>query len=189
MPKRPGSPLESSGATKITKFFGAKPTRSLDKAQETHSTNGTSSAPIVLDDVASNDEQPEDLPSEPLEQLLSVEGLATLEELDARFELIARTLFTKYILRVERPSKNKVKQTVASELEKLPTTQDAANADADAEVEVVDATAKGKLKEEATQTDHTDLEILEMEFYLIAPEVHEDPFCHGSVEQKESGQW
>ncbi|KAF9235230.1 hypothetical protein BU15DRAFT_89648 [Melanogaster broomeanus] len=36
---------------------------------------------------------------------------------------------------------------------------------------------------------HTDLEILELEFYLQKSGCHEDPFTHGSVEQERSGQW
>lgn len=32
-------------------------------------------------------------------------------------------------------------------------------------------------------------EILELEFYLIKPGCHEDPFTHGSDEQRRSGHW
>ena len=32
-------------------------------------------------------------------------------------------------------------------------------------------------------------EILELETYLFAPGVHEDPFTHGSDEQRRSGRW
>ncbi|KAG9317912.1 hypothetical protein JVU11DRAFT_2143 [Chiua virens] len=35
----------------------------------------------------------------------------------------------------------------------------------------------------------TDLDILELEFYLQKLHCHEDPFTHGSVEQERSGQW
>ncbi|KAF9226976.1 hypothetical protein BS17DRAFT_697478, partial [Gyrodon lividus] len=35
----------------------------------------------------------------------------------------------------------------------------------------------------------TDLEILELEFYLQKSGCHEDPFTHGSVEQERTGQW
>lgn len=35
----------------------------------------------------------------------------------------------------------------------------------------------------------TELEILELEFYLWKDRVHEDPFTHGSEEQKVSGRW
>ncbi|KAN0096937.1 hypothetical protein V8E55_001383 [Tylopilus felleus] len=35
----------------------------------------------------------------------------------------------------------------------------------------------------------TDLDILELEFYLHKFNCHEDPFTHGSVEQERSGQW
>ncbi|KAH0840361.1 hypothetical protein J3R83DRAFT_1384 [Lanmaoa asiatica] len=35
----------------------------------------------------------------------------------------------------------------------------------------------------------TDLDILELEFYLQKSHCHEDPFTHGSVEQEHSGQW
>lgn len=37
--------------------------------------------------------------------------------------------------------------------------------------------------------EYVDLQLLEMEFYLISPNVHEDPFCHGSAEQARSGCW
>ena len=32
-------------------------------------------------------------------------------------------------------------------------------------------------------------EVLELEFYLIKPGSHEDPFTHGSEEQRRSGRW
>ncbi|KAF8525557.1 hypothetical protein BU17DRAFT_41760 [Hysterangium stoloniferum] len=35
----------------------------------------------------------------------------------------------------------------------------------------------------------TDFEILEIEFYLYLPDVHEDPFCHGHDDQTASAQW
>lgn len=35
----------------------------------------------------------------------------------------------------------------------------------------------------------TDYEILELEFYLYMPRLHEDPFTHGSDEQRQSGRW
>ncbi|KAG8219092.1 hypothetical protein J3R82DRAFT_4852 [Butyriboletus roseoflavus] len=35
----------------------------------------------------------------------------------------------------------------------------------------------------------TDLDVLELEFYLQKSHCHEDPFTHGSVEQEHSGQW
>ena len=35
----------------------------------------------------------------------------------------------------------------------------------------------------------TDLDILELEFYLQKARCHEDPFTHGSAEQEYSGQW
>lgn len=35
----------------------------------------------------------------------------------------------------------------------------------------------------------TDLDILELEFYLQKVRCHEDPFTHGSAEQDYSGQW
>ena len=35
----------------------------------------------------------------------------------------------------------------------------------------------------------TDLDILELEFYLQKSGCHEDPFTHGSTEQERSGQW
>jgi hypothetical protein len=42
----------------------------------------------------------------------------------------------------------------------------------------------------ATNTDKTECyEILELEFYLQKPDCHDDPFTHGSEEQKQSGQW
>ena len=37
--------------------------------------------------------------------------------------------------------------------------------------------------------DYTDYEVLELEFYLHMPGVHEDPFTHGSDEQRQSGRW
>ncbi len=37
--------------------------------------------------------------------------------------------------------------------------------------------------------NRTELEILELEFYLWKDRVHEDPFTHGSEEQKVLGRW
>ena len=37
--------------------------------------------------------------------------------------------------------------------------------------------------------DHADYEVLELEFYLYSPGCHEDPFTHGSEEQRHSGRW
>lgn len=36
---------------------------------------------------------------------------------------------------------------------------------------------------------YTDYEVIELEFYLYMTQYHEDPFTHGSDEQKRSGQW
>jgi hypothetical protein len=35
----------------------------------------------------------------------------------------------------------------------------------------------------------TEFDLLEFEFYLKKPGCHEDPFTHGSEEQKQSGRW
>ena len=35
----------------------------------------------------------------------------------------------------------------------------------------------------------TSYELLEIEFYMQYEGIHEDPFTHGSEEQKHSGQW
>lgn len=35
----------------------------------------------------------------------------------------------------------------------------------------------------------SEYEILELEFYLIKPGCHEDPFTHGAEEQRRSGNW
>jgi hypothetical protein len=40
-----------------------------------------------------------------------------------------------------------------------------------------------------TETKTECYEILELEFYLQKPDCHDDPFTHGSHEQKRSGQW
>ena len=36
---------------------------------------------------------------------------------------------------------------------------------------------------------YTDYEVIELEFYLHIPGLHEDPFTHGSDEQRQSGKW
>ncbi|KAI0076947.1 hypothetical protein K474DRAFT_1597086 [Panus rudis PR-1116 ss-1] len=41
----------------------------------------------------------------------------------------------------------------------------------------------------ATGATHLEFEVLELEFYLIVPGIHEDPFTHGSNEQAHSGRW
>jgi len=35
----------------------------------------------------------------------------------------------------------------------------------------------------------TDFRLLEIEFYFFMEGVHEDPFCHGHVDQTRSAQW
>ena len=43
--------------------------------------------------------------------------------------------------------------------------------------------------DDAGTLGYTDYEVLELEFYLYMPGLHEDPFTHGSEEQKVSGNW
>lgn len=41
----------------------------------------------------------------------------------------------------------------------------------------------------STPSSESTFEVLEIEFYLIKPQTHEDPFTHGSEEQSQSGRW
>ncbi|GJJ14512.1 hypothetical protein Clacol_008776 [Clathrus columnatus] len=40
-----------------------------------------------------------------------------------------------------------------------------------------------------SSTEIFEFQLLEIEFYLYSPNVHEDPFCHGHVNQTKAGQW
>jgi hypothetical protein len=95
-----------------------------------------------------------------LAQLLSFEGLKTSEEIATRFHIIAQELFANYKIRIQPGDK---------QLNSNPP-----------------AAALGGTKE---QPPCVELQLMEMEFYLISPDVHEDPYCHGSIEQTHSGCW
>jgi hypothetical protein len=104
--------------------------------------------------------------------------LQSQDEVKARFEKLAMTLFSNYRLRVSR-SKDNVRRKKAAAI---------AQVEQQAEGGVVAANEE-EVEEVEERLDHTDLQIMEMEFYLISPDVHEDPFCHGSMEQVRSGCW
>jgi hypothetical protein len=95
-----------------------------------------------------------------LAQLLSVEELKTPEEIARRFHVIAHEIFTNYRIRIHPRGKNLKQEPVAAAL----------------------VGPKGQLA-------YTELQLMEIEFYLISPNVHEDPYCHGSMEQMYSGRW
>lgn len=46
-----------------------------------------------------------------------------------------------------------------------------------------------RLQAGAPDSKFSDFEILELEFYLYKSGCHEDPFTHGTEEQRESGKW
>jgi hypothetical protein len=149
MPKRPGSPLEPPGSSKLTKYF----TKREAQSTTTVTTKSAPDAAIAGDPTASESAKIETKgdPLIDLSQLLSLGGLTTPEEVDARFETIANALFNDYRLKIHRVPKDDSGET--------------------------------------RQSKDTYLQVMEMEFYLIMPGVHEDPFCHGSIEQEQSGIW
>jgi hypothetical protein len=169
MPKRLGSPLEPENARKGSRFFTepqTMPGQSLPPASD---------APTDVQEQTRTEVVPEG-PSEPhllpksedkkekddieLAQLLSFEELKTPEEIATRFHVIARELFTNYRIRIQSGDKN-LKQ---------------------------DSTAAAPVGSKE-QVPYTELQLMEIEFYLINPNVHEDPYCHGSMEQMYSGHW
>lgn len=171
MPKRPGSPLEPENARKGSRFFTESqtiPGQGLPPAND---------ALTDLEEQTQSEVVPEG-PSEPillpksedkkekekddldLAQLLSFEELKTPEEIATRFHVIAQELFTNYRIRIH-PGDKKLKQDPV-------------------------AAALAGSKEQAP---YTELQLMEIEFYLISPNVHEDPYCHGSAEQMVSGRW
>lgn len=46
-----------------------------------------------------------------------------------------------------------------------------------------------RLQASGPDSKFSDFEILELEFYLYKSGCHEDPFTHGTEEQRESGKW
>lgn len=151
MSKRPGSPLEATKARKLTRYF-IPDKNSFEGTAVSIPDKGQGSVPSI--------ERPQNVDPERkcdegfgLQQLLSLEGLTTPQEIEDRFREIAKALFVRYSMRIRR----KPKKDAAGEAEK----------------EWID----------------TYLQIMEAEFYLIMPGVHEDPFCHGSTEQERSGIW
>ena len=169
MPKRPGSPLEPENARKGSRFF---------TESQTMPEQGLPPANDGLTDVQKRTltEVVPEGPSEPLllpkgkdkkekddielAQLLSFEELKTPEEIATRFHAIAQELFTNYRIRIQPGDKNLKQDPVAA--------------------------APVGSKE---QVQYTELQLMEIEFYLISPGVHEDPYCHGSTEQMYSGHW
>jgi hypothetical protein len=152
MPKRPGSPLEPPGSSKLTKYFTKREAQPA-KTATTKSAEPLSDAAIARDTTTAESPEAETKNDPPvdLSQLLSLDGLTTPEEVEARFQLIANALFNDYRLKIHRVPKDGSSET--------------------------------------KQSKDTYLQVMEMEFYLIMPGVHEDPFCHGSVEQEQSGIW
>lgn len=41
----------------------------------------------------------------------------------------------------------------------------------------------------SNQVKTFEFQMLEIEFYLYFPDIHEDPFCHSHINQTKSGQW
>lgn len=80
-------------------------------------------------------------PIVPLETLLDLSNVENQEELQVRFDAVAKALLCDYHLVVTRPG------------------------------------------------DQTKLEIMELEFYVQKEGFHEDPFTHGSEEQRVAGRW
>lgn len=152
MPKRPGSPLEPPGSSKLMKHFTKREAQSA-KTATTKNTEPLSNAAIAGDITTAESAEAETKNDPPvdLSQLLSLDGLRTPEEVDARFEIIANALFNDYRLKIHRVPKDGSSETKHSK--------------------------------------DTYFQVMEMEFYLIMPGIHEDPFCHGSVEQEQSGIW
>ena len=169
MPKRPGSPLEPENARKGSRFFTESQTMSgqglppanegLTDVQERTLTEVVTEGPSEPLLLPKGEDKKEKDDIE-LAQLLSFEELKTPEEIATRFHDIAQELFTNYRIRIQPGDKN---------LEQDP-------------VETAPVGSKD-------QVQYTELQLMEIEFYLISPNVHEDPYCHGSAEQMYSGRW
>lgn len=145
MSKRPGSPLESSGPSKIYHFFKSK---SVHDARAVPKDSSVDAETVEDANTDSGGTSMQVLGSKELEDLLCFDSVSSEAEVDARFARIAQLLFSDYRIRIQKASSSR----------------------------------------EETR-DYVDLQLLEMEFYLISPNVHEDPFCHGSPEQARSGCW
>jgi hypothetical protein len=197
MPKRPGSPIESNAPTKITRFFQSKSSvseqRPVASASGQSASTSARSKPVtatktgddndnednkekIEEEVITNEMSSLELSEEDrIENLLNLSSLQSQDEVKARFEKLAMTLFSNYRLRVSRSKDNAQRKKAA--------------AIAQVEQQAVVAANEEEVEEVEERLDHTDLQIMEMEFYLISPDVHEDPFCHGSMEQVRSGCW
>jgi hypothetical protein len=169
MPKRPGSPLEPENVRKGSHFFTESetiPGQALPPANDALTDVQEQTQPEVVADGPSEplllpkSEDKKEKDEIELAQLLSFEELKTPEEIATRFHVIAQELFTNYRIRLQPGDKN-LKQDPA-------------------------AVALVGSKE---QVLYTERQLMEMEFYLISPNVHEDPYCHGSTEQMYSGRW
>ncbi|CAG8577645.1 9897_t:CDS:2 [Acaulospora colombiana] len=186
MPKRPGSPIESNAPAKITRFFQSKSSVSEQRVQKSAASALTSveSKPVTVTNTGksedadgpptttgeiTNEMSTMELSEEDkIENLLNLSNLQSQDEIKARFEKVATALFSQYRLRVSR-SKENPRRKKATEVVQAEQEQTSAGANEEEETEEV--------------LEHTDLQIMEMEFYLISPDIHEDPFCHGSMEQ------
>jgi len=168
MPKRPGSPLEPENNRKGPRFF-AESRNKLENdipplgdqsstIQHQGEPEGGNEEPSSPPPSSMNEQGSEQEPD--LQQLLSVEGLNTREEIEARFHAIARQLFANYRIRIQPGNTKSESNSVAAG--------------------EADKNEKGPCVE---------LQLMEIEFYLISPNVHEDPYCHGSLEQTRSGCW
>lgn len=96
-----------------------------------------------------------------LKSLLDLSQLTAADDIAARFDAIARFLLDRVVLRL-----------------RVPAADDDGNND----------TGDDDEHDEHGETI-TDYEILELEFYLFKSGAHEDPFTHGTEEQRQSGQW
>ncbi|KIM27793.1 hypothetical protein M408DRAFT_16457 [Serendipita vermifera MAFF 305830] len=160
MPKRPGSPLEAQNTRKVSRFPSETQVLPEQSVNPEDERNGQPTQVTAEASLESAETIETEDKMQKLSDLLSFEGLKTHEEIHARFHLLAHELLYNYRIRIRRQNNN---------------------------------TEEGNTEETGNPPENAysdvELQLMEMEFYLIIPGVHEDPYCHGSLEQTKSGCW
>ncbi|PVF95132.1 hypothetical protein CPB86DRAFT_764509 [Serendipita vermifera] len=164
MPKRPGSPIESNAPTKITRFFQSKSSVSEQRTskgkQSTASAASTSAE--SKEPVTTSGEDADGYTTGEITNEMSTMELSEEDKIENLLNL----------------SSLQSQDEIKARFEKVATALFS-------QYRLRVSRSKGNPQ----ILEHTDLQIMEMEFYLISPDVHEDPFCHGSMEQVRSGCW
>ncbi|KAG8765416.1 hypothetical protein FRC15_007031, partial [Serendipita sp. 397] len=178
MSKRPGSPLEPDGASKFFRALDsqhvhdvAMPPSTEDETHEESKLGSGSSQPGPSNNTSTEETKPA-IETLSFEQLLCFHENLTPEDIDARFQRIAQLLVSEFRIRITRRL----------------TPPSATSAEVEGQLELEQEQEQDRAP--AAKNEKTvDLQMMEMEFYLIYPGAHEDPYCHGSAEQCQAGVW